>query len=106
MHLRQKLSFDCSGAQHAHVFGGLAQVCHLVSMSAAAWDVPGFDHTLYFTVTCVAPGGLKCWSCNWTSFCSGCHIEPDSLQVNWEHFESPTDRVQFSIDWTHDAIEK
>ena len=82
------------------------EVCHLASMPAVAWDEPGFDYTLYFTVKCVAPGGAKCWSCHWISFCNGCHIAPDASLVNWEHFESPADPVQFAIDWTPDAIAK
>ena len=69
----------------------------------AAWNTPGFDHTLYFTVKCVQMGGHKCWTCDWTQMCSGCVVDANEARANWAHFTSSYP-VNLVIDWRPDVV--
>ena len=79
------------------------EVCTLVGMTPAAWNTPGFDHTLFFTVKCVCTGGHKCWTCDWTKMCTGCVVDANEARANWAHFTSSYP-VNLVIDWRSDVV--
>ena len=79
------------------------EVCCLINEKPSAWNAPGFDHTMYFTVKCVCAGGHKCWTCDWTRMCSGCVVAASDARANWAHFIS-SHPVQLVIDWRPDVV--